>query len=93
MQAQEARKEAIKKLYSSYLSVDGALEIRIPDGEDFTVHQDNDEKYVSKVQDVKSTLEEALEDLYVAYRMEVISREEISTKQDLMQKIKEIAES
>ena len=92
MQAKEARKEAIKKLYSSYLSVDGALEI-IPNGGDFTVHQDNDEKCVSKLNSVKDTLEKAFEDLYIAYRIEVISREEISTTQDLMQKIKEIAES
>jgi hypothetical protein len=92
MKAQEARKEAIKKLYSSYLSVDGALN-SMPYGENFTVHNDDDQQFVSKLDSVKNTLEEAFKDLYVAYRIEVISREEISTKQDLMQKIKEIAES
>lgn len=93
MQAQEARKEAIKKLYSSYLSVDGALEITRACHENLTVNNDEDEQFVSKIDSVKSTLEEALEDLYVAFRMEEITSKEISTEQDLMQKIKEIAES
>ncbi|MBJ7297031.1 MAG: hypothetical protein AN482_12645 [Anabaena sp. LE011-02] len=66
MKAQEARKEAIKKLYSSYLSVDGTLN-SMPYGENFTVHNDDDKQFVSKLDSVKNTLEEAFEDLYVAF--------------------------
>jgi hypothetical protein len=93
MKAQEGRKEAIKKLYNSYLLVNEAINTKMPYGENFTVHNDEDEQFVSKIDSVKAAIEDMLNDLYIAFKVEEITSSEFSSNQEFMQKIKEIAES